>query len=118
MTRRWFVPVATLLLVCGGGHWVATHMAADLLRGGQNVRLTFQDPAAAASAGLDGREVGLANAVLDRDRRPVTPGHTELLYLGNSQTLAIMDRKPGDLTAPQWLQVLLARRGAPVDVRL
>jgi len=33
--------------------------------------------------------------------------------MGNSQTLAIMDRKDGDMISAQWLQVLLARHGDP-----
>lgn len=53
--------------------------------------------------------------------RPVVSGHVQLLYLGNSQTLAIMDYQPSDLTTPQWLQVLTSRSqgsGPPVDVRV
>ncbi len=46
-----------------------------------------------------------------RNRFKEGSGSNPLLFLGNSQTLAIMDEKPGDLTTPQWLQILLLRRG-------
>jgi hypothetical protein len=115
--RRLFVPAGTLVLVLVGGWWAGAHMQVDPLRAAQHHRLSFQSADSSARAGLSTDETRRANDVLDR-QRPVRPGAPQLLYLGNSQALAIMDRHPGDLTSPQWLQVLMDRRGLSGDVRL
>ncbi|HKQ63019.1 MAG TPA: hypothetical protein VJS92_17135, partial [Candidatus Polarisedimenticolaceae bacterium] len=67
---------------------------------------------------LDPDEAARADRMLEVDR-PARPGARQLLYVGNSQSMAIMDAEPGDLTSPQWLQLLLDRSGPPpVDVRI
>ena len=59
--------------------------------------------------------------MLDRARATGNE-HSGLLYVGNSQSLAIMDQQPGDIITPQWLQIFLARRhdatAQQFDVRL
>jgi len=112
------VPAGTLVLVLVGGWWTGGHLhKVDPLRAAQNKRLSFQSADGAAPTGLSLDETRRANEVLDR-QRALAPGARQLLYLGNSQALAIMDRHPGDLTSPQWLQVLLGRGGSTAEVRL
>lgn len=114
---RLFVPAGTMVLVVIGGWWAAGHLQVDPLRAAQHHRLSFQSADSGATSGLSADEMRHASQVLERDRS-TAEGAPQLLYLGNSQALAIMDRHPGDLTSPQWLQVLLSRRGSPAEVRL
>lgn len=114
---RLFVPAGTVVLVLVGGWWAGDHMQVDPLRAAQHRRLSFQSADSGATSGLSADEMRRATRVLERDRS-VPEGTPQLLYLGNSQALAIMDRHPGDLTSPQWLQVLLGRHGSPAEVRL
>lgn len=112
------MPAGTLVLVLFGGWWAGNHLRkVDPLRAAQHRRLSFQSADDAVPAGLSLDEARRANDVLDR-LRAVRAGVRQILYLGNSQALAIMDRHPGDLTSPQWLQVLLGRGRATADVRL
>jgi hypothetical protein len=106
--------VTTALLVLLGGLWLGGTEKIDPLTAAQNKRLQFQtggDSANVASGELSPTEATIAEAVLEKDRK-FSDGTTRLLYVGNSQTLAIMDRQAGDLTAPQWLQIFLSRRAA------
>jgi hypothetical protein len=108
-----YVPVTSLILVLVLAHWLHT-AAFDPLIAAQNERIRFQTGGEASnnSAGLTAAELVLAESVLKKGRTPDAK-HTELLYIGNSQTVAIMDQAPGDMITPQWLQVLLARQNTP-----
>lgn len=106
------------------GNWWAASLDFDPLTVAQNRRITFQEKGrveGAHTAELTPAERRLAEIVLEEPRAG-RAGASELLYVGNSQSMAIMDAQADDLTSPQWLQVLLARRaaaGAPeVDVQL
>jgi hypothetical protein len=120
VTKLWrllefcYVPLATVCLVLGFTHWFRGSETFNPLQAAQNSRLRFQTggESSYADAGLSPPEVALAEQTLDKDF--VADGkHTELLYLGNSQTLSIMDPMPGDMITPQWLQVYLARNASP-----
>ncbi len=118
--RRLYVPLAAVALAMIFGNYWALHQGFDPNVAGQNPRIRFQQGGENLGQAVSPREAALADAVVDT-ARPVLPGHVQLLYLGNSQTLAIMDYQPGDLTTPQWLQILLASNwgsAPPIDVRL
>lgn len=109
-----YVPIATVCLLLGFTHWFRGSAAFNPLEAAQNSRLRFQTggESSSAQAGLSAQEVALAERTLDKEF--VADGKTtELLYLGNSQTLSIMDPMPGDMITPQWLQVYLARKASP-----
>jgi hypothetical protein len=108
-----YVPVVTVSLVLGFTHWFRGSEAFNPLQAAQNSRLRFQTggESSNADAGLSAPEAALAEQTLDKEF--VADGkHTELLYLGNSQTLSIMDPMPGDMITPQWLQIYLARNAS------
>ena len=112
---RLYVPILTIILVMGAGRWLSSgHLPGDVAP-----ELAVLEPGT-GPASLKADEVPLVQDVLKPDR-PVVPGHLQLLYLGNSQTGKIADPAPGDLTSPQWLQLLLARNQKPgmrpIDVR-
>jgi hypothetical protein len=128
LAQRLYVPVISLCLVLLLAHLL--HSATfDPLVAAQNQRIRFQTggESSTSSQGLAPGEVALAESVLDKQRTP-DGNHTELLFIGNSQTIAIMDQTPGDMITPQWLQVLLARqnsaarkdseRAKPIEVNL
>lgn len=127
LLRRIYVPVASTLLFLVVGNAMAFRVSNfNALTANQNARLAFQTRDETKSlkiSGLSSSEMSLASSVLNRDKAP-SAGRPQLLYIGNSQTMAIMDRQPGDLTSPQWLQVLLAQRAKAssssnfVEVRL
>jgi len=106
---RYYTPVVcllilTLLSLC------LPEIVFDPSTAAQGRRIEFQSSESVTQANdLSLDEVQLAQAVLSSgfdDGRDAT----RILYVGNSQSMAIMDRLPGDLTSPQWLQVLLARQ--------
>lgn len=121
--RRAYVPVAAIALVLLVGNWLANTYAFDPLTAAQNQRIRFQKGGDLSSTrgGLTAREVELAEGVIE-EKSPTPGDQVELLYVGNSQVLAIMDGQPGDIITPQWLQILLAREYGPgrkeIDVRL
>jgi hypothetical protein len=116
--RRLYVPVVTLVLIVAVGIYWAQGGTFAPSKAAQNPRIRFQTGGDAAKAGLTGAEERSAAEVVNPNRS-VVAGHTQLLFLGNSQTLAIMDYKPGDLTTPQWLQLSFDKKGdPPVDVRV
>lgn len=129
MARNGYVPVVSLCLVVLFAHFLRGTAAFDPLVAAQNQRIRFQTGGESSgnSSGLTPAELVLAESVLNKRRTP-DGKHTELLYVGNSQTIAIMDQTPGDMITPQWLQVLLARRNTleqkerdeikPIDVNL
>jgi hypothetical protein len=102
---------ASVCLVLAMAHWFHGTEAVDPLLAAQNSRIRFQTGGEASTnyVGLTPNEISLAEAVLEKNRVP-DGKHKELLYVGNSQTIAIMDQAPGDMISPQWLQILLARQ--------
>lgn len=123
LVRRTYVPAASMALVLLVGNWLADTYAFDPLTAAQNQRIRFQKGGdlSSAASGLTAEEADLAEAVIEA-KMTTGSDRARLLYAGNSQVLAIMDRRPGDIITPQWLQVLLARQyglGAQrFDVRL
>ncbi len=112
---RLYVPVLTVILVMAGGRWLSHgHLPGEAVP-----ELGVLEPGT-GPANLNADEIPLVQDVL-KPARPVVPGHLQLLYLGNSQTMVVVDQEPGDLTSAQWLQLFLARNQKPgmrpVDVR-
>ncbi|HST23944.1 MAG TPA: hypothetical protein VLR90_22745, partial [Blastocatellia bacterium] len=70
---------------------------------------------------LTAEEARRGESVFD-SMRATEDKHYGLLYVGNSQSLAVMDRHSDDIITPQWLQILFARQHDPtaqqLDVRL
>jgi hypothetical protein len=119
-----YVPVTSILLVLLVGNWLSGSKAIDPLTAAQNNRIRFQvggESSASKLAGLTTEEATLAKSVLHKDRE-VNEQSAQLLYVGNSQTIAIMDQRDGDMITPQWLQILLKRRhveeSVPIDVHI
>lgn len=112
LLTRLYVPLVTIALVLVVGNCLALRSKFDPLTVAQNSRIRFQT-GAEETARLDGLTPAeaAAGSEVARNRFKEGSGSNPLLFLGNSQTLAIMDEKPGDLTTPQWLQILLLRRG-------
>jgi hypothetical protein len=105
----------TIILVMAAGRWLSSgHLPGDVAP-----ELAVLEPGT-GPANLKADEIPLVQDVWKPDR-PVVPGHLQLLYLGNSQTMVVVDKEPGDLTSAQWLQLFLARNQKPdmrpVDVR-
>jgi hypothetical protein len=129
VASRIYVPAVSLCLVLLFAHFLRGKAAFDPLVAAQNERIRFQagGETSASATDLTPTELALAESVLKRHRVP-DGEHTELLYIGNSQTIAVMDPLPGDLVSPQWLQIMLARQdgsptrnavgGRPIDVNL
>lgn len=112
------MPVVSLALVYFVGAFWVQGGAFDPNAAAQNPRIRFAETTDPKLANLPPEVAALASAVVDTNR-PALPGHLQLLFLGNSQTLAIMDWRPGDLTTPQWLQVKFTEEWkTPVDVRV
>jgi len=111
LLSRLYVPVVTIVIVLVAGNWIASRSNFDPLTIAQNSRIRFQSGVEQFSHidGLTPAEAAAAGAVV-RDGFKEGPGTNQLLFLGNSQTMAITDEKPGDLTTPQWMQVLLLRQ--------
>jgi len=112
LVHRLYVPAASILLVLIVGNWLAKAISFNPLTAAQNQRIRFQEGGESSStpAGdLTPVEAALAESVLDKHRDPAV-GKLQLLYIGNSQSIAIMDQQSGDLVSPQWLQVLLNRQ--------
>lgn len=103
----------TLVLVFAAGAWVTRAGKIDPLTAAQNSRIKFKSTESGQENvhQLSDEEFAQAQAVLSNDRRTAEDG-VKVLFLGNSQTLAIMDEQPGDLTTPQWFQVLLSRQSS------
>jgi hypothetical protein len=100
--RRVHVPVTTLLLVSLLGAWML-HKAEPLTAPAEQRKETASDP------DLSPRQAEAARAVIEPGYAS-RGGREQLLFLGNSQTMAIPYAQPWDLSTPQWFQVLLARR--------
>ena len=111
---RLYVPVATLLLLAGANVAVR-NFSFDPLTAAQNPRLSFAG-AAAAQRPAEGfalvRPLFPAddpNNVLTSAIPPNTLDRLTTFFLGNSQTIAIMDAEEGDELAPVWLAAGLNR---------
>ena len=113
LAQKLYVPIVTVCLLLVFAHWFHGIAGVDPLLAAQNSRLRFQTSGDSSklAEGLTTAESALAESVLQKNREP-DGKHLELLYVGNSQTLAIMDPRPGDMVTPQWLQVLLSRHGS------
>lgn len=116
------MPVVSVVLAVLIGNWLAKSYAFDPLTAAQNRRIRFQQGGDLSSASyLTAEEARLAESVFD-STRATDNKHFGLLYVGNSQSLAIMDQQPGDIITPQWLQIFLARQhdatAQQFDVRL
>lgn len=122
LMQRIYVPVLSLLLALTAGNWLADTYAFDPLTAAQNERIRFQKEGDLSFGllGITSEEAKLAEAVVEN--KTSNGDRAELLYVGNSQVLAIMDQRPGDIISPQWLQILLARQhvgsARQIDVRL
>ncbi len=101
--RRLYVPVATVVLVFLLGSW--------LIRVAKP--LTDLPPEQRVESGINPEltpeEAKSAHAVIEPGYGS-RGGREQLLFLGNSQTMTVPYRQPGDISTPQWLQVLLSRR--------
>src|SRR5438552_13308953 len=97
----------TLLLALGIGNWAALRGSFDAQTAAQNARLTFQkaSPTTNIAEGITSEESAAADVVMQKLARPLDATHAQILYIGNSQSLAIMDARAGDLLTPQWMQV-------------
>lgn len=104
------MPVLSSVLVVVFAHFLIGSVVFDPLLAAQNKRIRFQGggDSAAAAGNLATGEITLAEDVMQKNRI-IDPQQTQLMYIGNSQTIAIMDQNPGDLISPQWLQILLRR---------
>jgi len=115
IVTRLYVPIVTLIIIALIGSWAEPWANFDPLTVAQNGRLKFQSGdevlAAKETNRLSPAEARLAADVVREglNRTGVGP---RILFMGDSQTMAIMDRQPGDLTTPQWVQVILAREEA------
>jgi hypothetical protein len=108
--HRAYVPVTTFLLVLLLGMWLV-HEAEPLTAPPPELRKeTGVNPA------LSPQEAKLARAVIEPGFAS-RGGREQLLFIGNSQTMAIPYAQPWDISTPQWFQVLLSRRDpGAVDV--
>lgn len=116
-----YVPVASVGLVLLFAYWLNGAVTFDPLTAAQNKRIRFQSggESSVRDENLTAAEATLAESMMHADR-PVDGQRAQLLYIGNSQTIAIMDQNPGDMISPQWLQILLARQesGKPPTIQI
>jgi hypothetical protein len=120
---RWYAPGAVVVLLIGVNIVVARITPVDLMIAGQSARLSFQAGERATRltplAGVQGGPSGAVAAILAElpaNRR----NSLSVLYVGNSQTMAVMDMEPGDRIVAAWLTELLndGRSDEPFSVRL
>ncbi len=105
---RYYTPIVCLLALVAL-NFLSQQVSFDPLTAAQNSRLEFQtDQVTNQHNTLSITETQLAEAALTPDFG-ANLAVSNILYVGNSQSMAIMDRLPGDLTTPQWLQILLLR---------
>lgn len=107
---RWYVPLAVAALFVGANALAARMVPTDVLTAGQNRRLSFQVGGMVGRltplAGVQAASVEELQGVL-ADLPPNRGGSLSVLYIGNSQTMAIMDMQPGDRIVAAWLAALL-----------
>lgn len=109
---RFYVPAVTVGLLLVFGNYLARLSQIDPLSLAQNRRMRFQTGdslEANPSPGFTEVERKWADAVV-RDGFARESNRPAILYFGDSQTMALVDWRAGDLTAPQWLQIFLLRR--------
>jgi len=122
LLQRAGAPLTVLALLIIVSAAVAKSQATDVSTAGQNRRLSFE------VGGQMGRLTPLAGV---SGQRPMTlallrelparrAGLTSVLVIGNSQTMAIMDRRPEDRLSSAWLATTLNGwdRDEPFAVRL
>jgi hypothetical protein len=111
LLRRAYVPLASIILVLLVGNWLAARSEFDPLTIAQKRGLRFQTGTEDISRidDLPKLDAAWASRVVSNGFKEVADAR-EVLFVGNSQTMAIMDGKPGDLTTPQWLQIMLMRQ--------
>ena len=115
-------PVAVTALLLLAGVVLGGARPTDTLTAGQSPRLTFQAEGRmgrlAPLAGAQGRHPGTL-AVLG-ELPPREKGRVSVLFIGNSQTMAIMDMRPEDRLSVTWLGATLnhGERDQPFAVRL
>lgn len=127
MLPWWYVPGTVVVLLIGVNIVVSRMTPVDPMVAGQNARLSFQaggrvgDPTVRLTplAGVQGEPTKATAAILAE----LPANHRDslsILYIGNSQTMAIMDMEPGDRIVPAWLVELLndGRGDEPFAVRL
>lgn len=108
--RRTYTPLATLLLVLLLGLWLV-YEAEPLVSTPPEQRKEV-----GVSPALSPGEAAMARAVIEPGFAS-RGGREQLLFIGNSQTMAIPYAQPWDISTPQWFQVLLSRRAPEaVDV--
>jgi hypothetical protein len=113
MLSKLYVPITSLVLFASLGSWLAERSEFDPLTIAQKGRISFQTGKEdlARIDGLSPTGAALASHIVQRG---FAPSHkpNEVLFLGNSQTMAIMDERPGDLTTPQWLEVFMSHQSS------
>lgn len=101
--RRVYVPLATLLFVFLVGSWLVYEAEP----------LTATPPEQRKETGLNPelspQEAAMAHAVIEPGFAS-RGGREQLLFMGNSQTMAIPYAQSWDISTPQWFQVLMSRR--------
>lgn len=106
----WYTPLALAVLLLGANALAARMAPTDVLTAGQNRRLSFQVGGEVGRlvplAGVQGAYLEGLNEIL-ADLPPNRPDRLSVLYVGNSQTMAIMDMQPGDRIVAAWLASLL-----------
>jgi len=111
-----YVPAVSIVAMLVVGNWLAARSQFDPLIIARNPRIHF--PTGKENlAGVDGLTESEAQLASDVIRKGLSrqSNSNGILFLGDSQTLGIVDETPGDLTTPQWVQVLLARRSHGPD---
>lgn len=111
--RRWYALLAIGILMLVANVLASTLESTDILTAGQDRRLTFQTvgeigrllPLAGVQGDFEGVREILGNLPINRT------DVLSVLYIGNSQTMAIMDARPRDRIVAAWLSALLSRDG-------
>ena len=101
--RRCYVPLATAVLVLLLGTWLVRAVEPLIGTRPEQRLQTGVNPA------LTVEEAELAHAVVEPGFAS-RGGREQLLFIGNSQTMALPYAQPWDISTPQWFQVLLSRR--------
>ena len=108
--RRLYVPATTAVLVLLLGSWLVQEAEPLVSLRPEQRTETAMNPE------LTPEEAKLAHAVIEPGFAS-RGGREQILFIGNSQTMAIPYGQPWDITTPQWFQVLLSRRApGAVDV--
>ncbi|MBI4634953.1 MAG: hypothetical protein HY727_01260 [Candidatus Rokubacteria bacterium] len=121
--RRGVTPITAVAIVLLVNAGVSRSRPTDPLAAAQDPRLTFGTAGEVGRltprAGVQGRPDPLVARVL-RDLPARAPGRATVLFIGNSQTMAIMDMRPGDRIVAAWLASALngGDRDEPFAIRM